>query len=136
MDLFFSSVYVRCLVLQFVHFWNYPGFPSLMADYSIQHDLFFSAHTGIACLVATELMRTRKKWLTLTGLYFFAMIVMMLIVFRIHYTMDIFTGLIVALLIVYISTPISLFVDHLLQKFALKRSSIDPNLENQKLYFI
>lgn len=100
--------------------WSDPGFPSLMINYSLQHDLFFSAHTGIAFLATIELLRTGKKWLGLIGFCFFVLTVMTIIFLRFHYTMDIFTGFLVAALIVLISKPLSQSIDQMLQRFTLK----------------
>ncbi len=37
--------------------WHYPGFPSLLVTYGVANDYFFSGHTAIAVLGATELAR-------------------------------------------------------------------------------
>lgn len=100
--------------------WNYPGIPSLMVDYSIQSDFYFSAHTGISILVAMELVRTGKKWLEILGFSFFAYEVLTIISFRIHYTMDIFTAIFVALYIIYTSERMSLSIDRFLQSIGKK----------------
>lgn len=96
--------------------WANPGFPSFMVNYSIQHDLYFSAHTGISLLVVLELLRTEKKWLYRTGIFFFAYVMITLITFRIHYTMDVFTGLFVALTIHLISKEMALSFDQWMQR--------------------
>lgn len=110
--------------------WEYPGFPSLMIDYSLQHDLYFSGHTGVTFLTVIELLRTHKKWLGYISLCLCALVVMTIVFFRIHYTMDIFTGFLVALSIIYISRPVSHYIDRLLQRSTSTYSPIDPNLEN------
>ncbi|MBI3236240.1 MAG: hypothetical protein HYZ48_00795 [Chlamydiales bacterium] len=122
LELLFFALYRQCL--QFLVtlpipqgiIWEYPGFPSLMVNYSIQHDLYFSAHTGISLLVVMELLRTKKKWLSFTGFFFFVYIVMTIISFRIHYTMDVFTAILVALYLIYTSERISLPVDRFLRR--------------------
>lgn len=122
LELFLFGLFRQCL--QFLVtlpipqgiIWEYPGFPSLMANYSIQHDLYFSAHTGISLLVVLELMGTEKKWLYWTGIFFFGYVVITLITFRIHYTMDIFTALFVAMTIHLTSKEMALSIDQGMQK--------------------
>jgi hypothetical protein len=122
LELFLFGLYRQCL--QFLVtlpipqgiIWDDPGFPSLMVNYSIQHDLYFSAHTGISLLVVIELLRTQKKWLYRTGFFFFVYVLITLVSFRIHYTMDIFTGLFVAWMIHLTSKKLSLSIDRWMQK--------------------
>jgi hypothetical protein len=126
LELFFLGLYRQSL--QFLVtlpipegiIWEYPGFPSLMVDYSLQHDLYFSAHTGVALLVVMELLRTQRRWLSYLGFCFLIYIVAAILCFRIHYTMDVFTGLFVALYIVYTSERPSLAVDCFLQSLDKK----------------
>ena len=44
--------------------WHYPGFPSLLVTYGVANDYFFSGHTAIAVLAATEVARQGRRWLT------------------------------------------------------------------------
>ena len=46
--------------------WHYPGFPSLLVTYGVANDYFFSGHTAIAVLAATELARPAARGLTIT----------------------------------------------------------------------
>ncbi len=102
----FLSFLIALLLRQFVQLlvslpipagiiWYYPGFPSLFVDYATQGDLFFSAHTCVALICAIELARFKKTWLTVMGYLFFVYLVSMVIVFRAHYTIDVFTALFV-----------------------------------------
>lgn len=79
--------------------WEHPGFPSLLVTYGVSNDLFFSGHTAIAVFGATELARLNfrgARWLGLAIALFEATTV---IVLRAHYTMDVFTGAVTALLV-------------------------------------
>lgn len=95
--------------------WHYPGFPSLLVTYSVAGDFFFSGHTAIAVFAATEVARLRNNWLTVLAILIATFEIVTVIVLRAHYTMDVFTGLVVALLVASgierLSTPIDRFVE-------------------------
>ncbi|HET9804038.1 MAG TPA: phosphatase PAP2-related protein [Candidatus Acidoferrum sp.] len=95
--------------------WRYPGFPSLLVTYSVAGDFFFSGHTAIAVFAATEVARLRKNWLTGLALLVAVFEILTVLVLRAHYTMDVFTGIVAALLVAAtidrISAPIDRFVD-------------------------
>ncbi len=81
--------------------WHDPGVPGLLVTYEVANDFFFSGHTGLAVLGAVELVRFGgRRWLPIAVLIvvFEAITVLVL---RAHYTMDVFTGAIVAL---YVAT--------------------------------
>ncbi|MFO0906971.1 MAG: phosphatase PAP2-related protein [Isosphaeraceae bacterium] len=79
--------------------WRYPGVPSLLVTYGVASDLFFSGHTSIAVWGGIEIARRGfpgARWLGLFVAVFEATTVLVL---RAHYTMDVFTGVVVSLLI-------------------------------------
>lgn len=96
--------------------WHYPGFPSLLVTYSVAGDFFFSGHTAIAVYAATEVARLKSNWLTALAVLVAAFEILTVLVLRAHYTMDVFTGLIAALLVAAtidrIAAPIDRFVDN------------------------
>jgi hypothetical protein len=77
--------------------WHYPGFPSLLVTYGVANDYFFSGHTAIAVLAATELARLGRRWLTGLGLLIVLFEILTVLVLRAHYTMDVFTGVVTGL---------------------------------------
>jgi hypothetical protein len=77
--------------------WHYPGFPSLLVTYSVSSDFFFSGHTAIAVFAATELVRLGKRWLSVLAIVLVLFEITALLILRVHYTMDIFTGILAAL---------------------------------------
>ena len=95
--------------------WHYPGFPSLLVTYSVAGDFFFSGHTAIAVFAATEIARLKKRLLTFLAVLIVLLEILAVLVLRAHYTMDVFTGLIVALwvasVIERLSAPIDRFVE-------------------------
>lgn len=96
--------------------WHYPGFPSLLVTYSVSSDFFFSGHTAIAVFAATELARLKKPWLTLAGVLVVLFEIAAVIILRAHYTMDVFTGILAALLVASFIQPLSAPVDRLLRR--------------------
>jgi hypothetical protein len=91
--------------------WHYPGFPSLLVTYSVASDFFFSGHTAIAVFGATEVARLRNPILTMVAILVAAVEIVTVIVLRMHYTMDVFTGLIAALWVVPVAERLSVPVD-------------------------
>jgi hypothetical protein len=77
--------------------WHYPGFPSLLVTYGVAYDYFFSGHTAIAVLGATELARAGKRWITVGAVGIVLFEAATVLILRAHYTMDVFTGLVTGL---------------------------------------
>ena len=87
--------------------WHYPGFPSLLVTYGVSNDYFFSGHTAIAVLAATEIGRIGKVWLTAVGALMVVFEVTTVLVLRAHYTIDVFTGVVTGLYAAYLAGRIS-----------------------------
>jgi hypothetical protein len=87
--------------------WHYPGFPSLLVTYNVANDYFFSAHTAIAVLAITEIARTRWSWLTALGVLIALFEILTVLVLRVHYTMDVFTGIVTGLYAAHVANYIS-----------------------------
>jgi membrane-associated phospholipid phosphatase len=79
--------------------WRYPGFPSLLVTYGVSNDLFFSGHTAVAVFGAVELGRIGWRWLTSIAVAVAVFEVATVLVLRAHYTMDVFTGAVTAMLV-------------------------------------
>src|SRR5262249_40453042 len=79
--------------------WRYPGFPSLLVTYGVASDFFFSGHTAIATWGGLELGRLSFRSAAVLGVLLALFEASTVIVLRAHYTMDVFAGVIVALLI-------------------------------------
>ena len=77
--------------------WRYPGFPSLLVTYGVGNDYFFSGHTAIAVLGATQLARYGRRWLTGLAIGVVVFEVTTVLALRAHYTMDVFAGIVAAL---------------------------------------
>jgi len=78
------------------YWWNSPGIPSLVVPYGRGSDFFFSGHAGFSVICGLEWRKNGNpfmvRFITLGGLY----TMFILIAYRIHYSIDVFTGVIVA----------------------------------------
>jgi len=75
-----------------MYWWYDPGFPSLVVPYGRGSDFFFSGHSGFVLICFMEWRRLgfkKLKWFCGAVL---ALTVLTLLVYRIHYIIDIFTG--------------------------------------------
>ena len=91
--------------------WRNPGFPSLLVTYGVANDLFFSGHTAAAVYGAVELARLGDSWLLAAAILLVLYEIGVVIVLRAHYTMDIFAGLVTALLIAGVASSIAPICD-------------------------
>jgi hypothetical protein len=81
-------------------YWYDPGFPSLVVPYGRGSDFFFSGHSGFMVICASEWHSLTKakhnkkvrNFVIFSGIY----TVLILLVYRIHYFIDVFTGLLFA----------------------------------------
>lgn len=96
--------------------WRNPGFPSLLVTYGVSSDFFFSGHTTMAVLGALELARLKKSWLTALAVALALFEIAAVIVLRAHYTMDVFTGALAALLISGVAARLAPPCDRLLTR--------------------
>jgi hypothetical protein len=92
--------------------WHYPGFPSLLVTYGVANDYFFSGHTAIAVLAATELARLGRRWLTGLGLLIVLFEILTVLVLRAHYTMDVFTGVVTGLYAAHLAGCLAATLKH------------------------
>jgi PAP2 superfamily C-terminal len=86
--------------------WHNPGFPSVLVTYGVANDYFFSGHTAIAVLGATELSRFGRRWLTAVAVGIVLFEAAAVLTLRAHYTMDVFTGLVTGLYAAYLAQGI------------------------------
>jgi len=87
--------------------WHYPGFPSLLVTYGVGNDYFFSAHTAICVVAITEIARAGQRWLTGLGVLIAIFEILIVLTLRVHYTMDVFTGVVTGLYAAYLADRIS-----------------------------
>ncbi len=78
--------------------WRHPGFPSLFVTYAVGNDFFFSGHTALAVYGALQLAMLDQPALTLAGVVIALLQMVIVIVLRAHWTLDVVAGLFAALL--------------------------------------
>jgi len=96
-------------------YWYAPAFPSLTVPYGRGSDFFFSGHSGFLIICAREWGKVQCKYhkaIRNIVLAFAAYTVVVLLVYRIHYFIDIFTGV--------------FFADYMWCKMNYLRKFIDP----------
>jgi membrane-associated phospholipid phosphatase len=116
--------------------WDYPGFPSLLVTYLVENDFFFSGHTAIAVFGAIELGRFVRGWLPGTAAWVAQWVIgiatvflmAVVLVLRAHYTMDVFTGFIAAVLAAILAGWIAPRCDDALGRIVGRGSGVpDPS---------
>jgi hypothetical protein len=93
--------------------WHNPGFFSFTVPYDRTRDFFYSGHTSILIIITLELFII--KWYYASLIAFLTSIYMMnvLIITRIHYTIDIIAAIIFTVLIYRLVIDILKYVDFL-----------------------
>jgi len=76
--------------------WRNPGFPALLVTYDVGNDLFFSGHTALAVLGAIEAAHYGPSWLAAIAALIALGEMLIVLVLRAHYTMDVVTGALAA----------------------------------------
>jgi uncharacterized protein involved in cysteine biosynthesis len=79
----------------------------LLVTYGVSNDYFFSGHTAIAVLGVTEIARMGRRWLTALGVLIIVFEIATVLILRVHYTMDVFTGIMTGLYAAHLAGLIS-----------------------------
>ena len=106
--------------------WRHPGMPSLLVTYGVATDLFFSGHTAIAVWGGLEIGRLPFRGAAVLGLFVALFEATTVIVLRAHYTMDVFTGVVVALLVNAYADRWARPIDHWLDRLASPSGAEGP----------
>lgn len=78
--------------------WFSPGFPGITVYYEHTSDYFFSGHTGTLMVLYLQSRKLNfPKYIQFYFLFTLVYMIIMLLVARVHYTIDIFGGLIFSL---------------------------------------
>jgi len=91
--------------------WRDPGFPALLVTYSVGNDFFFSGHTAVAVLGAIEAAYFGPGWLALIAASIALGEMLIVLVLRAHYTMDVVAGALAAFLAAEVAGRLSPAVD-------------------------
>jgi membrane-associated phospholipid phosphatase len=105
--------------------WHKTSVPTLLVTYGVSTDLFFSGHTGLAVLGAVELARTQKWPLVALGIGIALFEAASVLVLRAHYTMDVFTGAVTALLVAQLAAKVAPWCDRALAQWGTKAQPVE-----------
>lgn len=72
--------------------WRHPGVPSLLVTYHVGNDFFFSGHTAVAALGALELAYHGPPVAAIVVAVIALIEMAVVIIFRAHYTADVFAA--------------------------------------------
>lgn len=96
--------------------WDYPGFPSIVVPYGRTSDFFYSGHCGFLVIVACEWFTLGfKKMCLVTNLITIYMAFVM-VVCRIHFSIDIITGMVFGHYLYIVARHYSPVLDDLCKK--------------------
>jgi len=91
--------------------WRNPGFPALLVTYEVGNDFFFSGHTALAVLGAIEAAHHGPLWLAIPVALIALGEMLVVLVLRAHYTMDVVAGAFAAFLAAEVAGRLSPAVD-------------------------
>ena len=91
--------------------WRRPGFPALLVTYDVGNDFFFSGHTALAVLGAIEAAHLGPQWLAAAAAAIALGEMVIVLVLRAHYTLDVVTGALAAFLAADVAARLSPAVD-------------------------
>jgi hypothetical protein len=91
--------------------WRDPGFPTALVTYGVSNDFFFSGHTALAVLGAIEICHHAPPWIGAIALAVAIGEIIIVLVLRAHYTMDVITGAFAAWLAADLAGRAAPFVD-------------------------
>lgn len=87
--------------------WRHPGFPSLFVTYDVGNDFFFSGHTALAVYGAIQLATLQVPALTALGVAIAIAEMVVVIILRAHWTVDVLAGALAAFSIGMLVWPLS-----------------------------
>lgn len=91
--------------------WRNPGFPALLVTYSVGNDFFFSGHTALAVLGAIEAANYGPIWLAIGATIVALGEVLIVLVLRAHYTLDVVAGAFAAFVAADVASRLAPMVD-------------------------
>lgn len=98
-----SSQYLTALPPPVGMIWRDPGVPSLFVTYGVANDLFFSGHTALAVFGSLTVASLGIPWLTVAAVALGLYEIFAVLALRAHWTMDVYAGLVTAILCYLVS---------------------------------
>ncbi len=96
--------------------WRNPGFPALLVTYDVGNDFFFSGHTALAVLGALMAASLGPPWLAVLAAAIALGEMLIVLVLRAHYTLDVVAGALAAFLAAGVAGKLSPVLDAWLQR--------------------
>jgi membrane-associated phospholipid phosphatase len=96
--------------------WRNPGFPALLVTYDVGNDFFFSGHTALAVLGALMAASLGPPWLAVLAATIALGEMLIVLVLRAHYTLDVVAGALAAFLAAGVAGKLSPVLDAWLQR--------------------
>jgi len=91
--------------------WRNPGLPALLVTYDVGNDFFFSGHTALAVLGAIEAAYLGPPWLAVIAASIALGEMLIVLVLRAHYTLDVVAGALAAFLAAEVAGSLSPVLD-------------------------
>lgn len=91
--------------------WNYPGFPSIMVTYGVADDFYYSGHVGMIVLTLIQFYHHKCYRFFALALITAPLMAFLVLVTRIHYTLDVTDGVYAAIISCTLSDQLYKFVD-------------------------
>jgi len=91
--------------------WRNPGFPALLVTYDVGNDFFFSGHTALAVLGAMEAAYLGPPWLAVVAAFIALGEMLIVLVLRAHYTLDVLAGALAAFLAAEVAQKLAPLLD-------------------------
>ncbi len=96
--------------------WPFPGFPSLAVPYGITADYYFSGHCGFLVMAAFETYRMGRRIIPAILSVFTLFVGFVLVVARVHYSIDIPIGMMVGAWTHYMVTTHLKYIQYALRR--------------------
>lgn len=93
------------------YIWDYPGFPSLVVTYKETSDFFYSGHMGFIVISFLDNLSYRNFFLVGLSIVSFSVEFFVLLFTRVHYSIDLFTGILLAHYFWIVSGFLATYVD-------------------------
>jgi membrane-associated phospholipid phosphatase len=91
--------------------WRKPGFPAMLVTYDVGNDFFFSGHTALAVLGSVEAACLGPAWLAVIAAVIAIGEMIIVLVLRAHYTLDVIAGALAAFLAAQVAAGLSPALD-------------------------
>lgn len=90
--------------------WFDPGFPTLIMNYKVTNDFFFSGHTLVSLIFGVELFLSNNIYVKLYSIFYMISEILFILTSRSHYFMDVYGAISTYFMMAYIYDNYSMFL--------------------------